>query len=309
MTAAGFGRAAEDYLKLRRSFGFELDEPGKLVLNLADRLDREGTRFLTAERAVQWATAPGGSAYWHWLRLSAARGFAGYLHAVDARHHILPGDLLPRSYWRVPPFWFSEHDIATLMTAAAARPWRLHAATYQTLIGLLGATGMRPGEAYALDRQHVDLAGSAVTIVKGKYGKTRQLFLHPSTVAALQDYALIRDKLARTTSSPAFFLSMRGTRLHENNAGKAFGHITAAAGIGRRSAKARPVLMSLRHSFAVNTLIGWYRSGIDVDAHLPLLSAWLGHVDPASTYWYLQAVPELMELAARRLRLTEENTP
>ena len=310
MTAApAFRQGAHDYLALRRSFGFKLDEPGRLVLDLADCLDREGASFLTAEQVVRWATAPGASPYWHWYRLSAARGFARYLHAVDARHHLLPGDLLPRCYRRVPPFWFSEPDIAALMAAAAARPWRLHAATYQTLTGLLGSTGMRPGEAYALDRQYVDLAGATVTIVNGKYGKTRQLFLHESTVLALEDYARVRDTLARHPAIPAFFLSMRGTRLHEANADKAFRHIAAAAGITRRSAKARPVLMSLRHSFAVNTLIGWYRSGADVDAHLPLLSAWLGHVDPISTYWYLQAVPELMELAAGRLHPPEENTP
>jgi integrase/recombinase XerD len=309
MTAPAFRQAAHDYLTLRRSFGFELDEPGRLILDLADRLDREQTRFLTTQRAVQWATAPGGSAYWHWLRLSAARGFASYLHAVDARHHLLPGGLLPRCYRRVPPFWFSEPDIAALMTAAAARPWRLHAATYRTLIGLLGATGMRPGEAYALDRRNVDLASGTVTIVKGKYGKSRRLFLHESTVTALEEYARVRDTLARRSAVPAFFLSMRGTRLHEANADKAFRHIVTAAGITRRSVKARPVLMSLRHSFAVNTLIGWYHSGTDVNAHLPLLSAWLGHVDPVSTYWYLQAVPELMELAAGQLHLPEETTP
>ena len=100
------------------------------------------------------------------------------------------------------------------------------------------------------------------------------------------EHASIRDTLARQSVVPAFFLSMRGTRLHEANADKAFRHIVTAAGIHRHSAKARPVLMSLRHSFVVNILIGWYRSGMDVDAHLPLLSAWLGHVDPISTYWY-----------------------
>lgn len=303
-----FEQAARDYLALRRSFGFELDEPGRLVLDLAACLDREGTRFLTAGRALQWAISPGASAYWHWLRLSAARGFAGYLHAIDEQHHVLPGDLLPRCYRRAAPFLFSDADVKALMTAAAQRPWRLHAATYHALIGLLAVTGMRPGEAYALDREHVDLAGATLTIVRGKYGKTRQLFLHDTTVAALEEYLRVRGKLARSPSAPAFFVSMRGTRLHEANTDKAFRHIVAAAGLSRRSPKARPVLMSLRHSFAVNTLIGWYQAGTDVDAHLPLLSAWLGHVDPVSTYWYLQAVPELLELAAGRLRFPEEDT-
>jgi integrase/recombinase XerD len=286
MTPFAFGRAAQDYLALRRSFGFELDEPGRLVQDLAGCLDRDGTRFLTVERAVQWATSPGGSPYWHWLRLSAARGFAGYLHAIDEQHQVLPGDLLPRCYRRAGPFLFSDADVKALMSAAAQRPWRLHAATYRTLIGLLAVTGLRPGEAYALDREHVDLAGATLTIVHGKYGKTRQLFLHDTTAVALEDYIRVRGKLARSPSSPAFFVSMRGTRLHEANTDKAFRHIVAAAGLSRRSPKARPVLMSLRHSFAVNTLIGWYRAGTDIDARLPLLAAWLGHVDPVSTYWY-----------------------
>lgn len=308
MTRASFQDAARSYLALRRSFGFELDEPGKLVLDLARRLDQEGTRFLSAERAVEWATAPGSSPYWHWLRLSAARGFAGYLHAIDTRHHILPGGLLPRCYRRVPPHVFSDADITALMTAAGSRPWRLHGATYRTLIGLLAVTGMRPGEAYALNCGDIDLAHATVTIVKGKYGKTRRLFLNDTAVAALEDYASTRGTLARPSATPAFFVSMRGTRLHECNTDKAFRNIVAAAGLRRASAKAGPTLKSLRHSFAVNTLIGWHRSEIDIDAHLPLLSAWLGHADPVSTYWYLEAVPELLELAAGRLNLPEENT-
>ena len=299
-------QAAESYLALRRSMGFKLDEPGRLVLDFADRLDQAGVRYLTVDSALAWATSPAASSYWHWLRLSAVRGFAAHLHAFDSRHQVPPTDALARRYYRATPYLFSDADISALMEAAASRPARLHALTCKTLIGLLVVTGLRPGEAYALDRDHLDLAGAALTVVNGKYGKSRRLALDLSTVSALEEYAQHRDLWCRRPMAPSFFVSLRGTRLHSANTDRAFQHLIRHAGLQPRSARTRPCLKSLRHTFAVNTLIGWYRTGVDIDTHLPLLSTWLGHVAPSSTYWYLQATPELLGLAAERLHHLEE---
>jgi len=294
-------QAADDYLALRRSLGYRLEAPGRLVGDLARYLDDLGLTHVTVDAALWWATSPGGSPYWHWFRLSAVRGFAGYLHAFDDRHQVPPADLLARRYQRPVPFLFTGADIAALMKAAAERPARLHALNCQALIGLLAVTGMRPGEAYALDRDHVDLAHGRLSVVNGKYGKSRELALHPSTVIALQEYAEHRDYLCPRPAAPGFFVSLSGDRLHESNTDTAFRRLVGRAGLQPRSARTRPTLKSLRHSFAVSTLIGWYRDGGDVNARLPLLSTWLGHVAPSSTYWYLQATPELLGLAAARL--------
>lgn len=295
------GQLAREYLALRRSLGYRLTEPGRLVMDFAEQLDQHDVGHVSVEAALSWATSPGASPYWHWYRLSAVRGFAAYLHAFDDRHEVPPSDLLARHYHRVAPFLFTDADLTALMRAAEARPARLHAFTCRTLIGLLAVTGLRPGEAYALDRDHVDLSRGRLLVVNGKYGKSRELVLHPSTVVALQEFVQQRDRLCPRPAAPSFFLGLRGARLHPSNTDKAFARLVGHAGLQPRSSRSGPCLKSLRHSFAVNTLIDWYRSGADVDARLPLLSTWLGHVAPSSTYWYLQATPELLGLAAERL--------
>lgn len=293
--------AAQDYLTLRRSLGYRLEAPGRLVGDFARYLDARGLAHVTVDAALAWATSPGGSPYWHWFRLSAVRGFAGYLHAFDDRHQVPPADLLARRYQRPVPFLFTSADIAALMNAASERPARLHALNCRTLIGLLAVTGIRPGEAYALDREHVDLAHGRLSVINGKYGKSRELALHPSSVIALQEYAEHRDYLCPRPTAPGFFVSLSGDRLHPANTGTAFRRLAGRAGLQPRSTRSTPALKSLRHSFAVTTLISWYRDGKDVNTRLPLLSTWLGHVAPSSTYWYLQATPELLGLAATRL--------
>ena len=299
--------AAQDYLALRRSLGYKLESPGRLVGDFARYLDARGLAHVTVDAALSWAVMPGGSPYWHWFRLSAVRGFAGYLHAFDDRHQVPPADLLARRYQRPVPFLFTSTDIAALMSAASGRPARLHALNCRTLIGLLAVTGLRPGEAYALDREHVDLANGRLSVINGKYGKSRELALHPSSVIALQEYAEHRDYLCPRPAAPGFFVSMSGGRLHPANTDTAFRSLVGRAGLQPRSTRSTPSLKSLRHSFAVATLIGWYRDGKDVNTRLPLLSTWLGHVAPSSTYWYLQATPELLGLAAARLGSARDN--
>jgi len=132
----------------------------------------------------------------------------------------------------------------------------------------------------------VDLAAGRLSVINGKYGKSRELALHPSSVIALQEYAEHRDYLCPRLAAPGFFVSMSGERLHESNTDTAFRRLVGRADLEPRSARSTPCLKSLRHSFAVSTLIGWYRDGADVNAKMPVLSAYLGHVSPAGTYWY-----------------------
>jgi len=294
-------QAAQRYLQLRRSLGYELDEPGRLLLDFTDRLDALGVTRLSIDDVVAWATAPQGTtAYWHWLRLSAVRGFAIHLHTLDPVHQVPPADLLPRQYTRPTPYLFSDDEVIALMQAAGRMRHGPAALTYQTLIGLLAVTGMRPGEAYGLDRDHFDPDSATLTVVRGKYGKSRQLILDGSTVTALQEYGRHRDRLHPHPAEPSLLVSMQGTRLNVISTERSFARLAHAIGIQPRSDRTRPVLKNLRHTFAVNTLIGWYRSGVDVDARLPVLSTWLGHIDPQVTYWYLQASPELLALAAQK---------
>jgi integrase/recombinase XerD len=187
------------------------------------------------------------------------------------------------------------------MAAAGALRTPFRAATYQALIGLLAATGMRVGEVISLDQGDLDAGQGLLTIRDGKFGKSRQLPLHDSVLQALTDYARLQDSRPGRPASPAFFTSTTGTRLIYNNVHFTFHELVQAAGLKPRSAACRPRIHDLRHTFAVTTLTRWYGDGGDVAARLPLLSTWLGHADPAGTYWYLTGTPELLALAAARL--------
>ena len=300
---SGLRDALEDYLALRRSLGFKLERPGQLLAGFVSFAEQAGAATVTTELALAWATAPADAdpAWWR-LRLAAVRPFARYLAAVIPGTEVPPAGLLPGpASRRAVPYLYSPAEITALMAAAGAIRTPLRAATYQTLIGLLAVTGMRAGEAIRLDRPGTDLQAGLLTIRQSKFGKSRQLPLHPSAVAALAGYAALRHRHHPRPATPAFFLSTAGTRLIYKNVHRTFHQLTRQAGLRPRPPSCRPRIHDLRHSFAVATLLSWYRDGGDVAARLPLLSAWLGHADPGSTYWYLTGTPELLALAAQRL--------
>jgi integrase/recombinase XerD len=299
-------QAAEDYVALRRAMGFTLDKPGRLVLQFADHLDRLGTGQLTIDAALAWARAPAqADPSWWAYRLSAVRGFAAYLQPRLPGTEVPPADLLPLRTKRATPYLYSVEDVAALMTAARQLHTPVVAATYETLIGLLAVTGLRLGESLNLDRPDVDLTAGMLTVVNGKFGKSRHVPLHPTTIERLRFYAGRRDELVPTPPATKFFLSTAGTRLSDCRVESTFRGLVRAAGLQPRSARCRPRLHDLRHSFAVNTVLDWYRDGGDVQARMPLLSTFLGHVDPSATYWYLSTAPELMALACARLEDAE----
>lgn len=292
----------EDYLRLRRALGFKLERAGRLLDEFVTFADEAGAGTLTIELALQWATLPQ-DAHPVWLsqRLGIVRGFARYLHTIDPRTEIPPPDLLPGCYRRVPPYLYSDADITGLMSAARSLSPPLRAATYETLIGLLAVTGMRVGEAMRLDRADIDWAVGTLTVSLSKFGKTRTLPLHETTLDALCRYDARRDRLCLHPETGSFFVSTVGTRLGHSNVQPTFRAILHHAGLEQGPAARRPRVHDLRHSFAVRTLVGWYRDGLDVAAQMPLLSTYLGHAEPARTYWYLSAAPELLALAAGRL--------
>ena len=165
---------------------------------------------------------------------------------------------------------------------------------------------MRVGEAIALDRSDCNLDDGWLLIRRAKFGKSREIPLHPTTQAALRGYERKRDALYPQSRSDSLFVSLAGTRLFYKNVHATYLRLLCRAGLGDR--KPRPRIHDLRHSFAVKTLLRWYRDELDVEARLPRLSTYLGHVDPVSTYWYLSATPELLGLAVRRLEVAMAKT-
>jgi integrase len=276
-----------DYLALRRALGYRMARPEKLLNQFLDHLDSRGETVITVAAALDWARLPAaGTSNWWAYRLSAVRGFATYLHTLDPAHEVPAPDLLPQRPLRASPYLYSDAEITALMAAASTLPTPLRRATFTTLIGLLAVTGIRVGEAIALDREDVDLAAGRLTVRFGKFGKTRELVLHPSTVDALRRYQRLRDRLAPRTGTPALFVSLAGTRLRYCNVHHAFHRLVRLAGLTPRSVSCRPRIHDLRHSFAVRAMLDAYAAGEDGQVRLTLLSTWLGHVHPASTYWY-----------------------
>lgn len=290
------------YLTVRRSLGFRLERPGKLLDQYLDHLERAGQDRITIEVAVDWASLPGSGPGSNWpaQRLSAVRGLASWAHAVDARHELIPADLLPTRVLRATPYLYSPGDVQALIAATATLRKPLRQATYATLIGLLSVTGMRLSEVINLDRDDIAPDTGTLLIRNTKFGKTRQVIAHPTTLAALADYQNQRDRLAPPTQTAALLVSTAGTRLLTWNVGWTFRRLVTVAGLQPRAA-ARPRIHDLRHSFAVNAMLDAYAQGRDGQAKLALISTWLGHAHPRDTYWYLSASPELMALAGSRL--------
>lgn len=291
-----------EYLAVRRAMGYKLERAGLLLAQFTGWLADRDVTVITTELALAWATLPTPSASnWHGQRLSAVRGFAAHLHAIDPGHEVPAADLLAWRRRRQIPYLYDEQQITALMTAAGTLGSAHRTATISTLIGLLSVTGMRVGEAIRLDRADLDAKHQLLTVHDTKFGKSRELALHPSTITALGAYLRRRDRPAPAAQTSAVFVSAAGTRLIYCNVQHTFSRLVDRAGLPVGSTSCRPRLHDLRHSFAVATLIDAYRSGEDVQARLALLSTYLGHVSPGSTYWYLQAAPELMALAAERL--------
>lgn len=291
-----------DYLALRRALGYRLARPEKLLGQFLDHLERVGESRITVAAALDWARLPAsGDSNWWAYRLSAVRGFATYLHGLDPAHEVPAAELLPQRPQRASPYLYSDADIAALIAATSSLRTPLRRATFATLIGLLAVTGIRVGEAIALNRGDVELTGGHLMVRHGKFGKTRELALHPTTVDALRRYQRLRDRIAPATGTSAVFVSTAGTRLIYCNVHNAFHRLVRLAGLTPRSASCRPRIHDLRHSFAVRAMLDAYAAGEDGQTRLTLLSTWLGHVHPGSTYWYLSASPELMALAGQRL--------
>lgn len=303
---------AEEYLAMRRALGFKLSTQGRHLMSFVRFCEERSADRVTADLAVEWATQVrrgSGNEVYQARRLDVVRIFARHLQALDPATEVPPEDVLARRYLRIQPYLYSPQEIAALMTAADALRPALRAATWRTLIGLLAVTGMRQGEACRLHRDDTDLETGTLVIRDSKFGKSRLVFLHPTAVAALRFYERARDHAFPEPEAATFLVNSRGRPLDGHNLPHTFAPLAAAAGIQVMPRQRAPRLHDLRHVFTVATLLDWYRDGGNVQARLPLLSTWLGHVDPKSTYWYLQAVPELLALAADRLEQERQAAP
>ena len=293
----------DDYRATRRALGVRLERDGTQLQSFVAFIELQRAPHITTELALQWATrSQGVQPCRHAQLLDKVRQFARHAHAADPRHEVPPPGLLPARPRRAVPYIYSDLEVDELIRRARALPGTsgLRPRTYATLLALLAVTRMRATEPLRLDRSDVDLEQRVLTVRKSKFGKSRHVPVHPSTNQALADYAALRDGLCPHPLSRSFFLAERGTRIAYGTLHGTFARLRKQAGLRGQSDARAPRLHDLRHRFAVSTLLHWYRDGIDVECRLPALATYLGHTDVNSTYWYCTAVPELLQLAARR---------
>ncbi|MGH3888537.1 MAG: tyrosine-type recombinase/integrase [Pseudonocardiaceae bacterium] len=294
--------ALNDYLRLRRSLGYKLERAGQLLADFVAYAEAAGAEHVRVDLAVAWALlASNPDTRWRAQRLGILRGFARYLHAIDPAHEVPPRGLIPAGRGRPAPFLYSKGQVVALMAAARGLRSPLQAATVETTVGLLAVSGLRVGEVIRLNNGDVDFEQGSLVVRSSKSGKSRIVPLHSSTVEALHSYRAVRDRFFLQPRSDSFFVSTVGKRVRSGNLRDAFASVAALAGLPARMAGHRPRLADLRHSFTVQTLLDWHEAALDVGAGLPILSAYLGHISPASTYWYLSASPQLLTAAAASL--------
>jgi integrase/recombinase XerD len=293
-----------DYLKMRRGLGFKLNEAGKGLLDFVTFMEGKRAPRITTQRALEWAQKPKTVLPAEWAkRLSWVRGFARYQSAIDPRTEIPPQGLLPYRPQRARPYIYTDQEIKWLLAAARSLPpagglrsWR-----YYCLLGLLSVTGLRLGESLNLKLDDIDLRNNVLTIEKTKFGKSRLVPIHPSTRKVLVKYLQRRKRFLEGCDSHYVFTSSTGNRLDKAAVHRTFYVLSRQIGLRGPTASRGPRLHDFRHRFAVQTLLNWYRRGLEIESRLPILSTYLGHVHVSDTYWYLTAFPELMGQAVNRL--------
>jgi site-specific recombinase XerD len=299
-------KAMHDYVALRRALGFKMVEVAYRLDDFARFARRERASRVTVDLAVRWAKLPANVQPATWAtRLRIVRQFAEYLRTIDPRTEIPPRGLLPGKYQRKPPYLYGDAEIQRLLQAAwtMRSPTGLRAWTYVTLLGLLTVTGMRISEALALDRRDVDVREGVLAVRRTKCRKERLVPVHETTRVALLRYGRMRDRVHPHRKTEAFLVSEDGLRLNQCSVREIFVRLSRAIGIRTRLGRFGhgPRLHDLRHRLAVTTLMRWYRSGVDVERRLPVLSTYLGHTKVSDTYWYLEAIPDLLRLALVRV--------
>lgn len=294
-------QALTRYVLMRRGFGYRYESEERCLRDFVAFMETAQATVITSKLALAWITQAQRTSWPN--RLSAVRGFARHLSNTEPHTETPPTGVF-RSPRRRRPYIYTEAEIARLLGATLS--WGLaqgiNRRTYHCLFGLLAATGMRLGEAIGLGRADVDLEAGLLTLREAKGGKDRLVPLHSSTTLALADYAARRDDCRACRKSPWFFVLRGGQRLRPQYPERVF--IGVARRIGLRDPEPHslgPRLHDLRHSFAVNTILRWYRAGEDVERLLPTLTTYLGHSKIRDTYWYLSACPDLMGEAASRL--------
>ena len=296
----------EKYLTVRRGFGYDLSTSGRILRRFAEFAASEGVNHITVDLFLRWKKQFGSANNNTWAaRLSVVRSFATWLQVIDPRTEVPPPDLMKYKASRTRPYIYSAEQIAEIIMEAARLPsaYGLRGWTYSTFFGLIAVAGLRISEAIWLDEKDVDLRDAVVLIKRGKNGKSRIVPITASAAERLRAYRTERNRILGASPAP-FFLLDSGLRPTDCAARYNFALVCKTLGLRTQQRFYKhgrgPRIHDLRHTFAVRTMVEWYRRGVDPDREMFNLSTYLGHTNPENTYWYIEAVPELLQLACER---------
>lgn len=304
-SADSMTQRVDEYLAMRRAFGYQLSTAGELLHDFARFADRIAPgKTLTSDLALRWAqTTDGAHRSSASRRLVILRPFARYLRILDPLTEVAPKGILGPAQRRCVPHVYNDQQVHDLLEATnGLRPRDgLRPRTVRSYLSLLACTGMRPPEPLRLTRDDIDFSTHTITIRETKFSKSRIVVVHPSATRALQAYARCRDRLVRQPQCPSFFLMDDGTSLTHKKALWAFRRLRRQLGWDSQPGRQRlPRLYDFRHTFVCRRLLEWYREGVDIHVRIPSLSTYLGHGKVTDTYWYVTGIPELMEVVGSR---------
>ena len=300
----------EHYLAQRQALGTGLSiSTTRILRTFATFVEDQGAQHITVDLFLLWQKQDGSASQVTWSkRYSHVRVFTRWLHALDPNCEVLPEGLITAVKSRPKPYIYADQEITNIIDAAlqlrSPSGSGLRGPTHATLYGLIAVTGLRISEAVNLVDDDVDIEKGTLRIRHAKHHIRRIIPITPCTANKLASYRELRDRsLAR--KAPAFFLSENGYMVTSPTARRSFAQSCASIGLRNQQEGPNfgkgPRIHDLRHSFAVRTLIDWHRQGLDVDRELYKLSNWLGHHSPKETYWYLEAVPELLQITLEKV--------
>ena len=296
----------DQYLSIRRSFGHRLSNVEGVLRRFAEFAASEGIDYISVDLFLRWKERFGSANNNTWsARLGMVRGFAGWLQNIDLRTEIPPFGLISGKLRRPRPYIYSAEQITQIVVSAAHLRSRygLRGWTYFTFFGLIAVSGLRINEAIQLDEDDVDLKEGVLLIKRGKNGKSRMMPISACTTERLRAYRTERNRILGASPGPFFRLDS-GLRPTDCAARYTFARICQGLGLRAHETFNKhghgPRIHDLRHTFAVRTILMWYRQGLNPDHEMFKLSTYLGHAEPEHTYWYIEAVPELLQLACQR---------
>ena len=306
----------KQYLEQRKRLGTGLSASAVQALEtFAAFADECGAQTVTTDLFLSWKQRYGSASAYSWrCRLSHIRTFARWLQCIDPDTEVPSKRLIPVNHKRPQPYIYTDQQIMQIVNEAAQLESQsgLRGACYSTLFGLIAVTGLRISEALRLDDCDVNTETGVLHISSGKHDDKRLIAVTACTAERLADYRKLRDRVLDNCDNTAFFVGDTRRRITHVSADYNFALIGKRIGLRAPVAGKRgngPRIHDLRHTFATATLIEWYRSGLDPDREMYKLSTWLGHKNLEGTYWYLEAVPELLQLAVERGKrsLSQEN--